>query len=76
MTDKTDRFEITKHFMAQADRDRRFYGTINRDCDADGTPVIPDRIKVITASQWLMAGHQDVLGSRLDEMIPCSQRIA
>ena len=24
-------------------------------------------LRAITASQWLMAGHQDVLGSRLDE---------
>jgi hypothetical protein len=60
--DKKDRFEITKLLMAQADIERRFFGTIQRCSDEDGYPVIPDRIKVIKASLWLMAGHQDELG--------------
>ncbi len=39
--------EITKDFMAQADNDTRFYGTIKSGSNSDGIPVIPDRIKVL-----------------------------
>jgi hypothetical protein len=39
MADKKDGFELTKLSMAQADRDRRFYGMIQRGPDSDGHPV-------------------------------------
>jgi hypothetical protein len=42
---KQDRHEITKLFMAQANIDMRFYGTILRGSDSGGHPGIPDRIK-------------------------------
>ena len=62
MADKNDRFEITKPLMAQADRDRCFYGSIQRGQDLDGYPVSLTGLQSITASQWLMAGHRDELG--------------
>jgi hypothetical protein len=69
MADNKDCFEITILLMAQAVRDRRLYRTISRDSDASGHPVIPDQIKVNNGFVIAMAGHQDVLGSRLDEMV-------
>jgi hypothetical protein len=46
MADKKDRSEITMLLMPQADIEIRFYGTIHRGQDSDGTPVIPDWITV------------------------------
>jgi hypothetical protein len=40
MDDKKDSFEITKRFMAQIDRDRRFYRTIQRGFDVNSVPVV------------------------------------
>jgi hypothetical protein len=40
MADNKDGFEITKLFMAQADFDKRFYGTINRGFHVNGIPVV------------------------------------
>jgi hypothetical protein len=47
MADKQDKIEIIELFMAQIDRGRCYYGTINRGFDSDEHPVIPYRIEVI-----------------------------
>ncbi len=69
MADKKDRLEITELFMAQASIDRRFYGTISRGYDSSGHPVVRARIEVNTGFVIAMAGNQDALGERLDEMV-------
>jgi len=67
--DKKDRFEITKLLMAQADIERRFFGTINRDFHVSGIPVIRDRIKADNGFVCAVASNQDELGWKLDEMV-------
>ncbi len=62
MADKKNRFEIANRFMAQIDRDRRLYGTINRGQDSDGIPVVRGKIKVLDGFILVQAGNQDVLG--------------
>jgi hypothetical protein len=69
MADNKDRHEITMLLMAQADRDRRFSGSISRGQDVNGIPVIPDRIDVNNGFVCAQAGNQDALGSRLDELV-------
>ena len=66
---KEDKFKIAELFMAQADINRRFYGTIKRGCDADGTPVVRGRIEVQDGFVLAQAGCQDDLGTRLDELV-------
>ena len=64
--------------MAKAGRhgwDRCFHGTIKRETVSDGHPVVRGKIKVNNGFVIAMAGHQDELGSRLDEMMPISQII-
>ena len=69
MADKKYRLEITELFMAQADKDRRFYGTINRGFDADGVPVVRGKIMMQTGFILAQAGTQEELGKRLDELV-------
>ena len=69
MTGKKDRFEITKLFMAQADIYRRFFGTILRDFDSDGSPVVRGEIKVLDGFILAQAACKDEFGSRLDELV-------
>ncbi len=69
MADKNDRLEITELFMAQADRDRRFYGTISRGFDEDGAPVVYGKIMMQDGFILAQAGTQKELGDRLDELV-------
>jgi len=69
MDNNKGKLEITELFMAQADINRRFYGTIKRGCDADGTPVVRGRIEVQDGFVLAQAGCQDDLGTRLDELV-------
>ena len=55
--------------LVQADRDRRFYGTIHRGSNSDGHPVVRDRIKVNNGFILAQAACQDVLGSRLEALV-------
>ena len=69
MDNNKGKLEITELFMAQADKNRRFYGTIKRGCDADGSPVVRGRIEVQDGFVLAQAGCQDDLGTRLDELV-------
>jgi hypothetical protein len=69
MDNDKDQFEISELFMAQADRDRRFFGTIKRETDSDGTSIVRGKIMVNNGFVCAMAACQDVLGERLDEMV-------
>ena len=64
-----DRLQITELFMAQADRDRRFYGTIQRLKNEDGTDYCFGKIKVNDGFICARADNQDELGRKLDEMV-------
>ena len=49
MDDSSKRFELVELFMAKAGTkgwDRCFYGTIRRETDADGNPVVIGKINV------------------------------
>lgn len=61
--------ELTELFMAQADKYRCFYGTIRRDIDALGKPIVFGKIKVDDGYIYAMAGNRDELGKRLDEIV-------
>ncbi len=69
MDNNKGKLEISELFMAQADINRRFYGTIKRGCDADGIPVVRGRIEVQDGFVLAQAGCQDDLGTRLDELV-------
>jgi hypothetical protein len=64
MKDKKLGVEITELFMAQASKDRKFYGTIKRE---DG--VVRGEIKVNDGLIFAVARDQDTLGENLDDMV-------
>ena len=59
----------TELFMAKAYRDRRFYGTIKRETNSDGTPAVRGKIMVLNGFICAQAACQDVLGERLVELV-------
>ena len=71
MSDKKDKFEITELFMAKAGNDwsRCFHGTIRRENDDDGNPVVYAKIKVGEGYIIARAKDQWELGEKLDEMV-------
>jgi hypothetical protein len=69
MDSNKGKLEITELFMAQADINRRFFGTIKRGWDADGTPVVHGRIEVQDGFFLAQDSCQDGLGIRLDELV-------
>ncbi len=56
-------------FIAQADSDRRFYGTILRGFDAEGVPVVFGKITVNNGFVCASAATQEELGKKLDELV-------
>ena len=73
MNKKKDlKLEITELFMAKCGKkgwDKCFYGTIRRETDADGNPVVHGKIKVNDSYIYAMAEDQWILGDMLDEMV-------
>jgi hypothetical protein len=73
MNKKKDlKIQLTEIFMAKAGRngwDRCFHGTIKRETDAEGNPVVIGRIKVLNGFIYAMAEDQWVLGDMLDDMV-------
>lgn len=69
--DKPLRIEIKEIFMAKAGNDwsRCFHGTIKRGYDENGSPVVRGKIKVNDGFICAMAGSQDELGEKLDDMV-------
>ncbi len=69
---KPMKIEITELFMCKAGEhgwDRCFYGTIKRDFDADGHPVVYGKIKVLDGFIYAQAKDQWELGEKLDEIV-------
>jgi len=64
-----DPIQITELFMAQADKHRRFYGTITRGQDSTGQPVVYGKIKVNEGYVCAQAADDVELGRKLDEMV-------
>ncbi len=54
--------------MAQVRRDRRFYGTIQRDCHDNGIPFVFGEIRINVGYIYSRADNQDNLGQKLDVM--------
>jgi len=66
------KIEITELFMAKAGRkgwERCFHGTIKRDFDSDGNPVVYGKIKVKDGYIYATASDQWELGEKLDEIV-------
>ena len=59
---------ITELFLAQASRDRRFYGIIQRHCDDNGIPFVYSEIRINQGYIYSRADTQDNLGQQLDQM--------
>ena len=55
--------------MAKADWDRCFWGTIKRETDAKGNPVVYGKVKVLNGFICAQAKDQWELGDMLDEMV-------
>jgi hypothetical protein len=70
MADNKCKLDIVELFMAQADVNRRFFGTIKRGYDAaDGTPVVRGRIEVQDGFVLAQDGSTDGLGNRMDQLV-------
>jgi hypothetical protein len=67
---RKDRFEITEIFMAKAGNDwnRCFHGTIRRERDENGNPIVYGKIKVNDCVIYASAPDQWELGDKLDDM--------
>ena len=64
--------EITELFMAKAGKhgwDRCFHGTIKRETDDNGNPVVYGEIKVNEGYIYAQAKDQWELGDKLDELV-------
>lgn len=68
---KTPKLEITEIFCAKAGNDwgRCFHGTIRRETDADGKPVVIGKIKINDGYIIASAKDQLELGNKLDQMV-------
>jgi hypothetical protein len=66
-----DKIKITELFGAKCGKDysRFFIGTIRRETDADGNPVVRGKIKVLDGYIYAMASDQIILGEMLDDMV-------
>ena len=73
MNKKKDmKIQLTEIFMAKAGRkgwDRCFHGTIKREFDADGSPIVIGKIKVLNGFILAQANDQWELGEMLDEIV-------
>lgn len=69
MNNKKLKVEITELFMAQADKDRKFHGTIKRERDEDGNPVVRGTIEINGGQIHASAKDQWELGKKLDNMV-------
>jgi hypothetical protein len=70
--EKKMKIEITEIFMAKAGKngwDRCFHGTIRRERDVDGNPVVYGKIKVNDGYIYATAKDQWELGEKLDDMV-------
>lgn len=68
---KKNGIEIIELFIAKAGNDwsRCFYGTIRRERDDNGNPIVYGKIKINDGYIYAMASDQWELGKKLDEMI-------
>jgi hypothetical protein len=69
---KEMKIQITEIFMAKAGKtgwDRCFHGTIKREKDENGNPVVYSKIKVNDGYIYAKAEDQWVLGEMLDDMV-------
>lgn len=72
MKNKKDNITITELFMAKKGRngwDTCFYGTIRRETDASGNPIVYGKIKIGDGYIIASARDQWELGEKLDEMV-------
>ncbi len=72
MKKKDDQFLITELFMAKCGKNgwnRCFHGTIKRETDADGNPVVYGKIRINDGYIYAMSSTQQELGTRLDELV-------
>lgn len=70
--EKSPRILITEIFMAKAGKngwDRCFHGTIRRETDANGNPVVIGKIKINDGYIIASAKDQWELGDKLDLMV-------
>jgi hypothetical protein len=66
------KIQITEIFMAKAGKtgwDRCFHGTIKREVDSDGNPIVRGKIKVKDGFIYAMASDQWILGDMLDDIV-------
>ena len=68
---KDSRLEISELFMAKAGNDwsRCYHGTIRRDVDENGDPIVYGKIKIGEGYILASAKDQWELGEKLDEMV-------
>ena len=68
---KLSKIKLTEIFMAKCRNDwnRCFHGTIRRETDDDGNPIVYGKIKVNDGYIYASAKDQWVLGEMLDEIV-------
>lgn len=66
--EKKIKIELTELFMAKADWDRCYYGTIKREMQ-DNVSIVRGKIKVNDGYIYSMATDQKKLGEMLDDLV-------
>lgn len=66
---KKNKIQINELFMAQADINRRFYGTIRSSKDDTGNPCVSGKIRINQGYIYSKSDKQITLGLKLDEMV-------
>jgi hypothetical protein len=61
-------FEITELFLVKADWTRTFIGTIRREVDGDGNPLVLGEVIVHEGKIWSKASNQEELMKNMDEI--------
>ena len=69
MSEKKDRFQISELFMAKADWNRTFIGSIERFTQEDGSTFVVGRIPVNNCTILASASNNDELGAKLDIIV-------
>ncbi len=69
MSEKNDdQFELTELFLVKADWDRTFTGTIKRERDEDGQPIVRGAVKVNGGMIYGMAENEKKLRKYLNQI--------
>lgn len=65
---KLPEIQIAELFLVKADWSRTFIGTIRREIDGDGNPLVSGEVIVQEGKLWSKASSQEVLMKNMDDI--------